>query len=238
MSFVERHSEIIKKVEPQSEFSLWIKTAVFSLFLFVFSSFYLYARRGVYNFDIANSVVATVAVYLIGFSFALSGLCYFFNIVDTKIIYRKFLGLCGFAYALAHGIISLFLLPAEFPFAQYYLSSEHFPPFLFALIALFIFAMMAAISNRYAIHKLGGVRWRALLRLGYLGLVFVTLHFGLIKYKIWLNWTKSLAKNPLPPLSLISFCFIIAVFLIRLALFISENRAKKTSAQNFTPLSQ
>lgn len=220
MSFELWHRQTIAKISPpKTEFALWRNTLVFGLAVFATSVAYLYIRRGSMSLFGANKAFATTALFLIGLSFALSGLCYFWNFVDTKIIYRKHLGLTGFGFAMLHVIMSLFVLP-QFPLEYY---QSHLPTFLTGLLAILIFIFMAAISNQYAARELGGKTWRMFLRIGYLAYFAVILHFGILKYSEWLKWFAT--RSPLlPPLSLFGVLFATIVLFLRLALWISLSR--------------
>lgn len=225
MPFVKKHQKIISKIKSYSLTKLWLNTAVFSIFIFLLGSLYLFARRGSYDLYISNKVLAVTAMILIGFSFALSGLCFFWDFADTKIIYRKYLGLSGFAFALVHITVSLFFLPDRFPFPEHYLEKSNLWSFSFGVSALIIFAMMAAISNRYALHELGGKLWRALLRIGYIAYAFTIIHFGILKYQGWLKWFKTF-EPALPPLSLLAVVFSAAVIVLRLALWLAVRKKR------------
>jgi len=224
MPFVQRHEEIIKKLKPYSYGRLWLNAFVFSIFIFIINSLYLFLRRGDYDLFIANKALATSSLMLIGFSLALSGLCYFWDFVDTKIIYRKHLGLIGFFLAGAHVIVSGFFLSNKFTAAWF--ESKKIS-MLFGGLALLVFLAMAAISNRYLIHELGGKYWRAFMRFGgYLAFIFIILHFSLLKYPEWLKWLST-GKPFLPPLSLIGVIFGLAVIVLRLALWLAVKRTDR-----------
>ena len=213
MSFIKRFEEITVKIKPIKSWKLLFNTLIFSGFIFFISSLYLFARRGNYNLFIANKAFATVSLILIGLSFALSGLCYFWNFVDTKIIYRKFLGLVGFAFAIIHIIITLNFLPYKF--------ASHKISVIFGVLALFIFAILTVISNRFTSFELGNKRWRIILRYGgYLAFIFIIIHVVLLKYPEWIRWSTTM-KPLLPPLSLLGIIFALAVIILRIALFIS-----------------
>lgn len=225
MAFIKRFEEITKKVKPISSWKLLFNTLIFSGFTFLVGSLYLFARRGNYDLFIANKVFATTSLVLIGLSFALSGLCYFWDFVDTKIIYRKFLGLVGFAFAIVHIVVTLNFLPHKFAYPDWFI--VHKTSVIFAILALFIFTGMAAISNRFTAIELGNKRWRITLRIGYLAFIFIIIHFTLLKYQGWIKWFAT--REPwLPPLSLLEIIFAIAVIILRIALFISIH--KKTAA--------
>ncbi|MCH7492815.1 hypothetical protein IID19_04515 [Patescibacteria group bacterium] len=228
MPFAKRHEEIVKKIEPESKTNLWIRTILFSIVIFIIGGLYLYLRRGEFDLHIANKVFAITSLFLIGFSLSLSALCYFWNFLDTKIVYRKHLGVIGFAYALLHALTTFILLREEFPWPDWY--STEIISVLLGLAALIIFSGLAAISNRFSIMELGGRTWRRLLRYGgYTGFILVIIHFGLLKYKGWGRWFSS--YDPwMPPLSLIAIIFVSLVLMLRLALAIALFRKKSNEA--------
>jgi DMSO/TMAO reductase YedYZ heme-binding membrane subunit len=224
-SFVERHEQIVKKLSSFSMTRLWVNSAMWGLVMFVAGSLYLYARRGEFDLYIANKALAGASLTVIGLSLALSGLCYFWDFVDTKIIYRKYLGITGFVMALAHGTISLWLLPDHFVWPEYFLNYR--VTFFAGLTALVILVGMTVISNRYAAHELGGLWWRRLLRWGgYSALLLVMVHFGLMKYQGWIRWFKT--REPwLPPLSLWTMVLAVGAVALRMALWWVEKKKKE-----------
>ena len=203
-------------------------TILISLGVFLFTVFYLFLERGAFSLGVVNRAFAHTALILIGISFALSSMCYFWNFLDSKIVYRKDIGLSGFAFAMAHGIISFWFLPNRFPFPEYYLASENILSFIFAVSALFIYVIMAAISNRFATHLLGGMLWRYLLRLGYVAYIYTILHFALQEYEKWTNWFAH-REALTPPSGLFLFLFGMVVLLLRIALWVALLRKAKGS---------
>src|SRR3989338_8627418 len=166
MEFAEKFDKIIVKTPVKPERHLWLNTIAFSLVFFSILSIYLRVRRGYYDLYIINKVLASTSVSLIGISLVLSSICYFWNFADSKIIYRKHLGIIGFIYAVIHTIVSLFFLSDHFQFPDYFLAPDHVLTFLAGLVALTIFLFMTVISNNYAVHELGGQNWRKVLRYG------------------------------------------------------------------------
>lgn len=224
MNLNEIIEEKTRKQSFPSSTKLWGNTFLLSIFIFIAGSLYLFARRGNYDLFIANKVFATTALVLIGLSLALSGLCYFWDFVDDKIVYRKVLGLLGFYYAIVHIIVTFFFLSEKFPYPDWY--AGNLISVFFAILALSILIIMAAISNRYAIHELGIKQWRILLRTGYIAFIFITIHFTLLKYPGWIKWFTT--REPiLPPLSLLEVIFAVAVLLLRLAVEIDLRRKKQ-----------
>lgn len=237
MEFAQRHNQIKAKAGPLSPKQLWINTAVFALFVFMLVSVYHFFESGTYDLFVINTLLAVTGMLLIGLSFMLSGLTYFWDFVDTKLIYRKYLGLTGFYIIVVHAAFSLeqylFIYNAPKPNFELgflwaigpFLISNVFA-FASGLIALAIFTMMALISTRYALMELGGIRWRQLLRLGYAAYLIIVVHFGLKRFETWSAWLQG--KNGLlPPISLLLLIFVGVVLVLRLALLLSLEKVKK-----------
>lgn len=235
-TFEQRHQEIIKKTILPPGIKLWLKTSGFSLVVFGLASLYIYLQKGRYELFEINQAVAGTAVFLIGGSLALSGICYFWDFLDSKIIYRKHLGIAGFAFGLVHALIILIPLQDRFSFPGYYFQdASHLLVFSAAVTAVVLFALLTAISNRYAIQELGGKRWRLILRYGgYAGLIFTLIHFGVNQYPRWISWYQS-GATIWPPISLLEFIFGVLVLALRLILWLALLKAKKNQIQTGTP---
>lgn len=221
----EKYFKILNTIHIPSETRLWIESYIFGLILLAGAFFYIPLTRGGYDIDTMNKALGDVGIFLIGLSFALSGICYFWDFADSKFVYRKHLGLTGFVFGAMHGLISLFLIPERFSFPSYYLAKVNILPFVFGLTAIVIFTGMALISNKYAVHELGGKLWRHLLRVGYIAMVLILLHFGLMKFQFWVSWINGGFKT-IPSLSLLAAITVIIVLLLRVALEISVRRKK------------
>lgn len=214
----------------------------FGFFVLIFCSWYLWLTEPATLPVTMNKALADTAMILIGCSFLLSSLCYFWDFVDCQIVYRKYLGLFGFALALAHGVMSLvfylywkphgyevdpiFIIDHRWPIGPFLVSNLY--AFAAALVAFFIFLMMTLISNRYAVHALGGVWWRRLLRVGYLGYLAAAIHFSIKNIPEW----QALLGRPdikLPPLSLFILLLVCTVIGFRVALWWSLRKKTKTA---------
>lgn len=221
MQYSEWHQQTVKKAKPKTELELYVRVLVFGLF--IFAVFYLYIFwQGLPG--ALNKAVADAGIVLIGLSMLLSGLCYFWDFVDTKIIYRKYLGLIGYAFALVH-------IGLSFPTFDRFLSPEGWEDGvprapLAGFIATAIFTIMAMISNKFSIESLGGKSWRLILRTGYIGVVFVWLHVYFLRVSRWAEWFVSREIRP-PSLSLIMTIFMTLVVLMRIALWFSLLRKRK-----------
>lgn len=202
------------------ELKFYFQSLVFSLFIFALS----YAYISWQNIPSAlNKSVADTAAFLVGFSMILSGMAYFFNFLDKKVIYRKYIGLMGFAFAMIHLVLS-------FTAFQNLLKIETWQnlamwPMLAGLLALIIFTIMALVSNQLAIRFLGAKLWRGILRFGYVGLFFVLAHVFLLKSARWFTWLEG-GMQGWPSLSLMVSVFSVLVILLRVALWLSLKRRR------------
>ena len=189
----------------KAEAVIYTKVLVFGLALF--GLFYFYTTKmGIPN--VLNKSVADTSIVLIGLSFWISSLSYFFTIFDTLIKYRKHIGLIGFAFGVVHFILSfqaLKGLPNPAP--------------LTGVLAIIIFTIMALISNRALMMKIGVARWRLLLRCGYAAVLLILAHVVFLKYARWLTWYNGGLKT-LPSSSIIISLFIAVVVVMRLAMWL------------------
>ena len=223
-TFDQKLQKIEETQKPSSGMRLWSDIIVYSLVLFIVVSSYFFIQRGSYDFGIFSQVLSNVGMLLIGLSFALSGICYFWNFADHFIIYRKQLGVVGFGYVFTHGIFSLFFLPEYRPILFYYLEKETIVAFLFALIAIMIYIMMIVISTKTMIQKIGGHTWRMLLRVGYIAYAFSLVHMWLNSYPFWLRYLSGQGRSPLPSFGLLTFLEGILVIILRIAVWISTSK--------------
>lgn len=218
--FQQKLSKELEKKPNIYPHSLWKDIIIYSVLITIIISLYYFVQRGSFSLYTANRVLADVSLLLIGLSFALSGICYYWNFADHFIIYRKQLGVVGFGYAVIHSLISIFLPHAQ-PFLLYYLQSDNLIGFISALIALIIYIGMIIVSTKYIIQQIGGQMWRKLLRVGYIAYFFSILHFGIQIYPSWLLWLTGKGTTLLPPFSLFVFLSGMAVILLRIFLWIS-----------------
>lgn len=171
-----------------------------------------------------NKAAADTAIILIGMSMWLTSICYFWNFLDWAIIYRKYFGLVGFAFAVAHLLLSwspflTLLVPANWQAGRIW-------PLATGAVALLIFTAMALISNSAAAKMLGGKRWRQFLRVGYGALMLVWAHVVLLKSSRWVTWYQEGMTTP-PSLSFLVTIFMVIVVVMRLAMWWSIRSQKK-----------
>lgn len=202
------------------EFKLYLKTSIFGLSVFALIYFYITWMQIP---GVLNKSVADTAVVLMGLSMLISGLSYFWKSLASFIIYRKYLGLIGFAFATVHLILSWSALSQLLQIELWQQLKIGAP--LSGLLAFIIFTMMWMISNRLSARLLGGNLWRMLLRTGYLALALVFIHIYLLKASRWITWYQEGMTSP-PSASLLSAIFIIVVIVMRLVMAKSLRKKK------------
>jgi len=210
---------------------LWINSVVFGVVFFSFFWIYLWlSERGVGVVYFANQALAETAMVLIGMSFALSGVAYFWPRWAFLVVYRKYLGLTGFWFALFHGMYSFanyFLVDlrgirfdASYVWVMGSLRISNWWPLGLGVGALLILIMMAVVSNKWAVERLGGRRWRYLLRVGYAAYVMAVFHIVIKRWGMWQFWWMDWGSF-WPPLSLLTTAFAVSVIGLRVCLQIS-----------------
>jgi len=185
-----------------------------------------YLKDDVWHFDLTlvNKSLGTAALLLLALSMGLTAWAYFRPARARWLAYRKHLGLAGFWTGLAHGLVNHFALPALDLHAERKMDAAITDgP---GLVALALFAALALISNASVKGRLGGERWRKLLRYGgYAGLVLAAGHAALLKGASWAKYFRTF-DPVLPSLSLPAALLAVAAVLGRLALWISARRRK------------
>ena len=215
MQYDKWHKSVVKTIQPLSEKKLYFRVLILGLCIFAASYGYTAWNKIP---GTLNKAVADTSIILIGLSMLMSSLCYFWNFVDTKIIYRKHLGLIGFAFGITHVILSYTALLSLFK-VENWKNGPLWPAFT-AAIATVIFTIMALISNQYAARELGGRMWRGILRTGYIAMILIWFHVVLLKSGRWITWWEGGMKTP-PSMSLLVTVFITIGVLMRVAHWVS-----------------
>ncbi len=228
---------------------LWAKAFLFSGLVFCLCSGYLYMSVSEESLVLFNQAAGFAGFLVMGLSMALSGLAYFWDFADGYIIYRRYLGVVGFAYALLHSLFGLvnyfnllmirdwlrlgdsgiFDLYFNWPMVGSFTLSNIWA-FVSGLVALVIFTMMAAISNNWSIRRLG-LWWRRLLRVGYAAYFLTIIHFGIKRVVVWQDWLVHWNKG-LPPLSLPVVIFGLGVLVLRLVLQVSVMKKRRLAVMS------
>lgn len=200
----------------------WCHSLLIALGPIFFYTGYVIIQDGFFNLTSFAKVMAGTANFLFAASFSLSGLGYYFNFLDTKVIYRKYLGLLGFFAALTYTL----LLPIVRPDYYFYGFFDHFwsSDILLGIGSMAIFTMMTLISNNWAMKKIGPQRWRSLLRLGYVAFFLLVVRAVLnnenpigadARPEMWLEYL--IHPDTLPPIRLVLSIIAMMVIFFRLS---------------------
>lgn len=188
-------------MQPIQVLNKTILSAIIIASFFLFSLYHT-AIATRYSLYLANRALADTAIILITLSFALSGIAFFWKKATKFLPYRRELGVVGFV----------------FPFPDYFLSMPL--PFVFSTITVLIYTTMVIVSNFGVPAKIGGIMWRRLLRVGYIGVLFTIFHFGIQQFGSWKFWLQQPFDSP-PPSSFIMLIVSIATLLLRIVLIIA-----------------
>lgn len=181
--------------EPMSLASkMWRSSFKVALGIHLFFVLYIFLYDGRYDFVSFVKTFAGTANVLLALSLSLSSFGYFFNFLDSKVLYRKYFGLLGYFSALIYTL----LLPASNPERYFYGLFDNFwsSDILLGTAAMAIFTGMALISTDRAMLAIGPVRWRQLLRLGYLA-------FFLLVVRAILNQALPVGADGIPEMWLV-----------------------------------
>lgn len=203
-----------QSVSFRTDLFQYIHVFLFGIVLFALSYWYI-SWLNIPN--PLNKSFADTSIYLIGFSMALASVCYFWNVFDRFIVYRKHLGMLGFIFGLVHVYLSFGALQRLF-IVQTWQKGAMWPS-LTGAIALVIFSVMASVSPSVVAQKLGGKIWRSILQLGHLGVLLIWFHVYFLKFGYILKWYNEGMKTP-PSSSLIVLIFMTIVIGLRTALWI------------------
>jgi DMSO/TMAO reductase YedYZ heme-binding membrane subunit len=155
-------------------------------------------------------------------SMMLSSMSYFFNFLDTKLKYRKQLGLIGYFLALGYSVSLVWRYPDtylhDFP---YWLIK---PDTILGLVAMSIFTVMAVVSTHTGMQW-AGTRFRPILRTGYVAYFLLVLRAVYLQGEVWGKWWTSFEGLP-PPRMLLSL-FALGVIGLRLMMQVSLARKVK-----------
>lgn len=203
-----------------SDLKMYIQTTFLGIFLFVASYYYITWLKIP---NPLNKAVADTSILLIGFSMMLASLCYFWNVFDRFITYRKHLGLVGFLFGLAHIYLSSGALQKLF-IAETWQKGVPWGPFTGAIAAV-IFIVMALVSPGAVAKVIGGHLWRTILRFGHVAIALIWLHVYFLKWGYIVKWYNEGMKT-FPSTSLIVLGFMTIVILLRITLSIALAKKK------------
>lgn len=214
-----------EKTRSMVTFKMWAVPIVTALLLLVIFSVYAFFWQSEFSLFTMSVGVAGAAAFLIGFSFGLSGISYYFDFLDREIAYRKNLGLVGYFMALAYSVLLLFVDPEKY-FYGFFNNLPSFD-FILGLSAMGILTLMAIVSNNFVMRKIGAYNWRFILRLGYVAYLMLILRAVIMEGQDWFLWLQRF--DSLPPPRLIVSLFAISVIMLRISMEISIRNKKRNS---------
>lgn len=226
MHFVEKYRAWREEKGISHEQAMWIHVVGLAFYLYVIICFYTAGIRGLFEPKFVNIAIGYVSMFLILLSMGMSSICYFWNFADRYLMYRKHFGIVGFIYAAMHFGLSLLLVQKWVGLPAFFANPKTPFPFTTGLISLLVLAFMTVISHRLAIRYLGGPLWRALLRGGYLAIIFAVLHTAARKGEVWWLWVTGQANYILPPMGLLVFVAMIVVLGLRVGMEIDIRRKR------------
>jgi hypothetical protein len=225
-----KQNGVVARKMNRPAFKLWLRALATGLAAFVFGALYFFVRQfvkdGIWRFDltIVNKSLGTTSLFLIALSMLLTGVSIFSRRSSKPLIFRKHHGLVGFWAGVAHGATNHFLLPALGLHAER--KADALLSDAPGLIALAVFGAMAILSLSEIKGRVGGERWRKLLRYaGYAGLILAVAHTGLLKWESWTNFFRTF-DPVLPSLSLPVALFGTAALFLRLAAWIAGKKRR------------
>lgn len=211
------------KLSIYAKWGLWLRSLGIGVALMIIELGYIFLAEGDFNLRAINRSVAGASVLLITISLALSGITYFTDKLDKYIVYRRYIGVMGALFAIAHMLLTFIDIGSMVYLIEFFTDPAPFT--LFAIASTLLLILLTIISNNESAKLLGNIWWRRLLRLGYVALLFGFLHFALMRQRNWQLWFES--PDELPPTSLLLVIPVALTFLIRLILAIALKLKKK-----------
>lgn len=172
-----------------------------------------------------NKVAALAGIGIIALVFIIGPLSKFRPLVFARyLVYRKPLGLMGFALVLIHSIYSAYVF---YGFSiDKIIVNDKLLPFIAGLLSLFIFFLMAITSTESAVKKIGYKNWKALQTFGYIGLLFAVVHFFVIE-------SKPIVGFDVRPYGMLFFYLAVAALILRLILIFVQMEERKAYHEHF-----
>ena len=209
---------------------LWLNSWWVSFIVFALGWLYELVFYKSINLIVLAEALAITGAVLIAISFALSGFSYYFNFLDNKLGYRKYLGVVGFFYALAHALTLVVIYPDKYGWGLVSRLSE--TEVILGLVAITIYLGMIVISNVKVINQaLGTKHWRQGLRFGYLAMILLAIRAYIMESDLWFTWLET--HQTLPPSSLVMSFISIWVIILRGSMIVSmQVRARANNNHN------
>lgn len=189
---------------------------------------YYWFLRGSYNLSVINKSVGATAAFLAALILIIGPLARMSNVFDRWAALRKQFGFIALAYALIHGVLSMFFFPTRFTLAWY---GANWLPITAGAVAVLLWVYLGVISNKKAMKAMGQL-WRThqsvLSQVAFAGIL---LHVAVLKWEDWMAWYTGtakvmpyLAQPKTIPASLVVFAILAVVFVYRLVTMITHKK--------------
>ncbi len=185
---------------------------------------YVWFYYGAISIASLSVALGATAAFMIGISYAMSGMGYYFDFLDAKVGYRKYFGLAGMLWAIMFCYSLMFVDPDHYFYG--FFQNLGTTEFILGLLAMAILVFMVIISTPQGIKKIGPANWRLGLRSGYLASAIFVVWATLVYGQTWNNWFDARPLS-LPPLMMIATVFTVAVILFRGSIFLSQHFHRK-----------
>ena len=205
------------------KFKMWRASLIIATVFFIIFFGYTFKFYGGLSLLATSQAVSGTATIMLGLSFAMSGIGYWWDFLDSKVAYRKYLGLTGFWLALLYAIMLIFINPDRY----FYNLADNLgtTDVLFGIGAMIIFIFMSMISRSWVIQAMGAANWRYGLRIGYLAYAMLVARAAIVDHSIWAEWWQ-VPLDSLPPVSLLISVFAVVIIGFRGSIFLSKLNKK------------
>lgn len=174
---------------PPYQKNFWQETSILTLALASLCIvFFWYLTEESIGVFIATVFAGTSGI-LLAMSFSLSSFSYYSNFLDSYVVYRKYVGLMGYYFAVGYVGVVAVLYPEKYLYS--------FPNNLWSIevglgaIAMSIFTVMALISNKQAVQILGGKLWKDILGLGYIAYAILVIRAIFLDAPLWQSFFEN-----------------------------------------------
>lgn len=201
----------------QIEKRLWNVSFLWGGLFFALWAAYDLTRTGTLTFGSLVSDLEWTAAVLIGASYAFGTFTFYTDFLDSKLTYRKYLGLVGYFFLLLYAIL-LILGQAELFLEAPYAGFDSLS-FQLLCAALLVLCGMTLVGNNEKLFRAQPKVWRNLLRAGYVIYAFWVSRSLLLDGAAWNVWGQGGSAYVLPPPSLLITILALLVIAFRLSSF-------------------
>jgi hypothetical protein len=205
----------------------WIRSVAVGVVIFTVIAIYQYLNLGVFSSYTAGKSFAGTAVVLAGITLILGPLAQRFRIFVYWAGRKRQLGLSAFGCAMAHVLITIFLLGGRFDFSWYLMKKI---PIGAGIIGLAIWMFLAYLSRDSKVLQFGFPRWKRYHSWGArIAFLAIYTHIIVLKYESWKMWYGQISEQEefiYPPANLVIILFMTAIIIAKIILMLLPKRGK------------